>query len=487
VVDSTINAMQSNPLVAVGPNRELAIVFNDGTGYGKLLCYKSTDQGNTFVRVVVDSGYFRPPWYQYFPSIPEALGFDHRGQIILMAERSYLDDIVVFTNYYIGILHPDSTKFTTVWTAVGTGGPGPPIMKKPTMVVKDSVLHALRGLPSTFVSCCKLVYTRLSGERWTTRREHEMFYFPNSLSSSFDGKMLVGNLAVHGLVNKSYYQSGRRNMLFYSYILHGDSVPIPMISVDTVYATSPRIADLGSGSLALLYAAGNGVEFSDTALTVRFFSEGDTAFSSPFRLTAKPKRAVDPSSQLNSPVMHSHGANRHLVYRGYSASSTSVVAYYMFGNLRSPPLDSAFFTGYDYGDLALDSLGGKYLVMVGPAGKIFLTKKDVISSVKDNSTITTGFNLGQNYPNPFNPITVIRFHVPTSLVTNGQAGIPNSLFVTLKVYDVLGREVATLVNEAKGAGEHEIVFDASGLASGFYFYRLRAGSFHQTRKMVLLQ
>ncbi|MDE3059339.1 MAG: T9SS type A sorting domain-containing protein, partial [Bacteroidota bacterium] len=79
------------------------------------------------------------------------------------------------------------------------------------------------------------------------------------------------------------------------------------------------------------------------------------------------------------------------------------------------------------------------------------------------------YSLSQNYPNPFNPTTTIRFAIPVS--PRGQAE-----FVSLKVYDLLGREVATLVNEVKKAGSYTVTFDGSKLASGVYFYRMKAGS-----------
>jgi hypothetical protein len=79
------------------------------------------------------------------------------------------------------------------------------------------------------------------------------------------------------------------------------------------------------------------------------------------------------------------------------------------------------------------------------------------------------------YPNPFNPSTTIRFDVPTEG------------FVSLKVYVVLGREVATLVNARMTAGNHNITWDASDFPSGVYFYRLTAGSFIQTQKMLVLK
>lgn len=88
------------------------------------------------------------------------------------------------------------------------------------------------------------------------------------------------------------------------------------------------------------------------------------------------------------------------------------------------------------------------------------------------------FELLQNYPNPFNPSTKIAFIIPV-----GTGHAPS----VLKVYDVLGREVATLVNEVKGPGSYEVTWDATGVASGVYFYRLEAGNFVQTKKLVLLR
>jgi hypothetical protein len=95
--------------------------------------------------------------------------------------------------------------------------------------------------------------------------------------------------------------------------------------------------------------------------------------------------------------------------------------------------------------------------------------------VENDDQIPTQYSLGQNYPNPFNPSTTIKFQVP------------NSSFVNLKVYDVLGNEVATLVNEEKSAGSYEVNFDASQLSSGIYFYKLQAGTFLETKKMILIR
>jgi photosystem II stability/assembly factor-like uncharacterized protein len=101
---------------------------------------------------------------------------------------------------------------------------------------------------------------------------------------------------------------------------------------------------------------------------------------------------------------------------------------------------------------------------------------EIISSVEQKSfQIPEEFSLSQNYPNPFNPSTTIKFQIPISG------------FVTLKIFDMLGKEVATLVNEKLSLGSYEKTYDASGLASGVYLYQLKAGGFIQIKKLLLLK
>ena len=97
----------------------------------------------------------------------------------------------------------------------------------------------------------------------------------------------------------------------------------------------------------------------------------------------------------------------------------------------------------------------------------------VITGVKKETP--SGFALHQNYPNPFNPTTSIEYT------------LDKRQFVSLKVYDILGREVATLINEEKPAGSYQVKFDAAGLSSGVYLYRIRAGKNSETRKMILMR
>ncbi|MBK7499775.1 MAG: T9SS type A sorting domain-containing protein [Ignavibacteriales bacterium] len=85
------------------------------------------------------------------------------------------------------------------------------------------------------------------------------------------------------------------------------------------------------------------------------------------------------------------------------------------------------------------------------------------------------FELSQNYPNPFNPNTTISF------------SIPQKSDVSVKIYDILGNEVTTLVNETREAGRYNVNFNASNYSSGVYFYTIKAGNFNETKKMTLLK
>lgn len=109
-----------------------------------------------------------------------------------------------------------------------------------------------------------------------------------------------------------------------------------------------------------------------------------------------------------------------------------------------------------------------------PNLKIFFTP--LVTSVEnENGELPSEYNLAQNFPNPFNPVTTIAYQLPQS----GR--------VSLIVYDLLGAEVATLVNSVQSAGIHSVRWNAANVASGIYFYRLRAGSFTQTRKLVVIK
>ena len=122
---------------------------------------------------------------------------------------------------------------------------------------------------------------------------------------------------------------------------------------------------------------------------------------------------------------------------------------------------------------------GKYLVK-GTSDYLsklndILQSKFGINSEDEKQLIPKEYSLHQNYPNPFNPSTTIKFD------------LPNDGLVQLEIFDILGRRITTLVNEYKNAGSYEQQFDASNLASGVYVYKLQAGDFVSSKKMILLK
>ena len=157
---------------------------------------------------------------------------------------------------------------------------------------------------------------------------------------------------------------------------------------------------------------------------------------------------------------------------------------YLFGKIRRHQeyhyrMSSLDCYTYYYIHLLVDSIGLVY--RISEAGNEYFLRGAIINGLQygtitnldDKKIPPENFMLYQNYPNPFNPSTTISY----ALMKPGK--------VTLKVFDVLGREDATLVNEFKSAGHYSIQFDASSLSSGIYFYRLHAGSYVKTKKMIV--
>ncbi len=158
------------------------------------------------------------------------------------------------------------------------------------------------------------------------------------------------------------------------------------------------------------------------------------------------------------------------------------------GHIFAGTYDSGVYRSNDDGETwttVNSGLTNDYVLAIGinPSGTVFAaTTGGLFRSVQSTTSVRElstdapiSFSLNQNYPNPFNPSTTIRFQVP------------NSSFVNLKVYDVLGNEVATLVNEEKATGSYEVSFKAANLSSGVYLYKLQAGSFVEINKMLLLK
>ena len=139
----------------------------------------------------------------------------------------------------------------------------------------------------------------------------------------------------------------------------------------------------------------------------------------------------------------------------------------------------AFNNGTSSNPFTLTAPGpGSYTVFAGYAGPLRWDSTSVSISVTDvgeNHSNPTEYRLYDNYPNPFNPSTTIRY------------SLPEAAFTSIKIYDVVGNEVAVAVNEMKTAGTHQVTYNATSLSSGVYYYTIQAGSFKETRKMILMK
>jgi photosystem II stability/assembly factor-like uncharacterized protein len=155
--------------------------------------------------------------------------------------------------------------------------------------------------------------------------------------------------------------------------------------------------------------------------------------------------------------------------------------------------DSTYFKTFDGGfTWHKDSLNGKYSaysIGINDAGNVFFGTSNgyILGNVSTTGIINdkgpgipSNFSLEQNYPNPFNPNTTIEYSIPNYLQGN-------SSLVQLKVYNLLGKEVATLVNSYQPAGNYKVNFNGTAFASGVYFYRLKAGNYIETRKLILMK
>ncbi|HJY64946.1 MAG TPA: T9SS type A sorting domain-containing protein, partial [Ignavibacteria bacterium] len=124
---------------------------------------------------------------------------------------------------------------------------------------------------------------------------------------------------------------------------------------------------------------------------------------------------------------------------------------------------------------AVSFLSQDSIIITGQGGTILSSFQSVLGINKSNNQVPGSYKLLQNYPNPFNPNTVIEF------------SLADRSYMNLKVYDVTGKEIETLVNQILNAGNYKVSFNGQNLTSGIYFYRLQTNEFAETKKMILIK
>ncbi len=284
---------------------------------------------------------------------------------------------------------------------------------------------------------------------------------------------LIDNLAGGALIDSiPMYNDG----------LHGDGLPNDSLwgakyvpQQEAVYSVSIRTDDLPDGTFRILpkvgiFATAGPLKFAG----YQFFNpSGDTV--------------PNPGNTIMMYIgIKNHGSTAAVpnVVATLSALDTGYSAVYYgvptaVASLAPDSVVFAFFVRLQFSTTRPAPYSAAFDVNISSDGVQFWTdtmRLDVLTGIKDErESIPATFALRQNYPNPSNPSTTIRYE------------LPKSSMVRLNVYDILGREVSVLVNERKNAGVYEVMFDALGLSSGVYLYRLQAGDFVEVKKLIVVK
>ena len=179
--------------------------------------------------------------------------------------------------------------------------------------------------------------------------------------------------------------------------------------------------------------------------------------------------------------------NNGTIWFGGSSSQGNLKIFSFDGNIVTEHLISEDINN-NVSKITIDS-NGNIWISVNSTIFVYNPNGDVIIDVEDSEARPSKFTLYQNYPNPFNPTTTIKYSIP-SVIARSEATWQSHDFdanVQLTVYNILGEEIATLVNEKQSPGNYSVTFDASNLPSGVYFYTLHVGDFVATKKMVLMK
>jgi hypothetical protein len=262
---------------------------------------------------------------------------------------------------------------------------------------------------------------------------------------AFNGETATGTWSGFTDANLQDFVRGRVYVNIHSSVAPGGEISGRMHYYDGIFATTLDGLQAGTGSPAMGTAWAHFGSSTDT-LEYRLTFNGLTSpfLASHFHLA--------PSGVIVLPLSVPDSANS----AGAWVPADSILAELVRGNIYVNVHSDAF-----------------------PGGEIRGTFNGEPSSLAEvqqpTASIPANYRLDQNFPNPFNPTTVITYRIPVKSQ------------VSLKVYDILGRLAATLIEGEQAAGEHQVTFDARLLSSGMYFYRLSAGSFSQIKKMVLLK
>ncbi|HVN49285.1 MAG TPA: T9SS type A sorting domain-containing protein, partial [Bacteroidota bacterium] len=359
----------------------------------------------------------------------------------LAFDPTVMDNTTLFAGTYNGLYH--TTNKGTSWTSAGFTG----------IPVYDLAFKGKTFIASTYQD---IFLSTDDGSTW------------NSLNAN-SADTIAGSLVWVGpyLYVATYIDGIYRSTLFNASV----QSPLPTIAPGDSARISIRLNAVPAGDiLGKLLISSNAASSPDT-LSI-------TGYGRSYEVSVSSNNIVMNNTALKKDtiIMITNTGNQPINITMTSTSSAFSASPAQF----SIPVNGSIRDTIHYTYMASSNTSAKIFIS---NGAFTLETINILANgttpvgVDKETAIPTAFMLSQNYPNPFNPSTIIHYDIPAG--THGT--------VSIKVYDVLGREVATLVNETKNVGSYTVTFNASKLTSGVYLYRMQAGSFIQTRKLVLLR
>jgi hypothetical protein len=447
--------------IAIGPHREVGIVPLRGD---TLIGFHSTTNGRQFTRTVLASETLWGGGYAgEMIGRVDALGFDSQSRLFVYWRMAKWDDIISWYSFRLSGSADAGHSFLTYWATPFEGGTFLSDLQRTSLGIDSAgMIYSLWDFP-TFEPQNTFVMVRTASADSTNRLQVTLPALPYLNYPVYADIYCRANL-VHMILSGGAQSSLGRGLNYLRSSDGGTTFSATFLEESTSVMQPKFIANRG-GALGLLFTLSRVYSTVDSALMMRTLD--DSLASSPLCLMSDMGDGVGDFAASTQDS---------LLYVAYTRTRPQVgVSYYCLSMNGGRVLDSMFLPGHRYPDIATDSLGGIYLTTVFQNG-VYLTTRDVVLGASvPTSPLPGGFTLSQNYPNPFNPSTTISFSLPRTEVVN------------LKVYDVLGREVATLVEGREEAGEHSVKWNAESFASGVYFYQIRAGGFVETKRLLLLR
>lgn len=441
---------------------------------------KSTDNGQTWWSVATTPGYDAKI---FFMNDNRGWAVDTYGYVYTTSNagvnwssiRISTDTLssVYFLTSTIGYVAGDSGRvFRTTnggvnWTLLNTGT----VNKLNSIYVQNLNTIYACGNAGT------IVYSNNGGSNWSVTTQgtynlNNLYFIPTSQIGGIAGDIgriyrtfNMGNTCIGtsntpaGYPFYTYYMDSRTDMLYLASEILGSGVAPGYITKIGFYFTTADTLTMNGFNVKMQ---------NTTASSLTGFTT--TGWTTVYSGTYKPNGTGLRYINLPQPYFNWNGTSNLLIEICFNNS-----VYTQNSNVYSSP--AVGMTYHNHTDLPTGD--GCVNITTGalqPNRPNICITTQIYSGVNNNSgLIPDKYYLNQNYPNPFNPVTKIKY------------GLPKQGFVSLKIFDLLGREIKTIVNEQMNAGEFIVDFNGSELSSGTYFFRLEAGNFVETKKMILLK